>query len=321
MSDYRTDHLTGRRVIIAEHRAGRPNEYAARSSQKDDSTDYHPQCPFCQGNEHITPIERYALRDESGNWRVRVVPNKYPAVGHEGGSGMHEVIIESPRHCRRTGQLSEDELADVLQVYARRLRAAAEAGLPYRLIFKNVGPSAGASMEHLHSQLLALPEVPPAAAAERRLAAEYYSQTGRQGWSDRIAAERQGERLIMEHEDWVAFCPAAARQPYETWIMPIAHQSDFEAILDSPAEIERLASLVYAVILVVEAEIDGEGYNVMVHTGDDPQTGHWRIEIVPRVSSIAGLELATGLFVNVLSPERAAERLRNRIGSLETVSQ
>ncbi|MEM6799325.1 MAG: DUF4921 family protein [Planctomycetota bacterium] len=323
MDDLREDALTGRRVMIAEHRAGRPNEYSASSLEEEGDTP-RDDCVFCPGNEAETPETRLELPGDDGRWRVRVVPNKYPAVGVGGRPGVHEVIIESPCHCRRTGDLSNDQLAAVLTVYAQRLRSLARDGVfPYRLIFKNVGASAGASLTHLHSQVVALPSVPPAAAAERERLAAHAERTGRCGWCDRIAEElASGERVVAVTDQWIALCPSASRQPYETWLMPRAHQPAFESV--APKDAASLALLMLPVVRAIEGEIGKAGYNLMIHTFDggveQPGGGHWRIEIVPRVASLAGLELATGLFLNVLSPERAAAALRERIGARQPAS-
>lgn len=324
MNDFREDPLTGRRVLLAEHRAGRPNEFRGEPSTVPEwASTPRPACVFCPGNESQTPGDLALREDGVGRWQVRVVPNKFPAVGLAGAPGVHEVIIESRRHDRSTAQLSQAELAGVLEMYAQRLASAAEnhPELPYRLIFKNVGHSAGASLEHLHSQVIALPEVPPLAELERTRIAAYQRQHDRCGWCDRIAAERAAAvRIVADAGDWVAFCPVASRQPYETWILPTEHHAAFESLLTAPGAADRFAGMLLPLLEAIEAEIGPAGYNVIVQTSGGPndqadERGHWRIEIVPRVASLAGMELATGLYFNVLSPERAARTLRARIGA------
>ncbi|MEM6330461.1 MAG: hypothetical protein AAF790_09445 [Planctomycetota bacterium] len=324
MDDFCEDPLTGRRVLYAEHRAGRPNEFAAAAGAAGADASPRADCVFCPGNEAATPETRLQVPKGGAPWRVRVVPNKYPAVDAQSG-GVHEVIIESRRHVQRTGQLTTDELAEVLLVYADRLRAVADAGRPYRLIFKNVGPSAGASLSHLHSQVIGLPEAPPLAALEASNYAALRGEAGRCPWLGRLMAERaDGRRVVHDGDGYFAFCPAASRQPYELTVLPAPARAEealpiaLEASIKSPAAANRLARVLMPLLRAVEGEIGQAGYNVLLHTAPILPSGvvwPWRIEIVPRVTSLAGLELATGLFLNVVSPERAAETLRARIAA------
>jgi len=322
MNQLAQDELTGRRVLIAEHRADRPNEFASRAGTRLEDASPRSDCPFCPGNEAGTPDALAEIAGPIGEWQVRVVPNKYPAVETFAGQGLHEVIIESRRHLERTGQLSTAELGVVLETYAQRLAVAGEEDrFPYQLLFKNVGPSAGASLGHLHSQLLALRSAPPHVELEQARLAAHRLETGRCGWCDRIDSDLQDQRRVVASGDgWLAVCPAASRQPYETWIFPTQHQHSFAELATAPDAIGKLANLLHSVVRAIETLIDGAGYNLMIHTTHDPPDashprgdGHWRMEIVPRVASLAGLELATGLFVNVLPTERAAERLRRQI--------
>ena len=313
MPELRIDPLTVRRVIIAENRAERPNDFAGDElSPIEQNAAPHFNCPFCPGNEWQTPHMRQELCDPSGRWLVRVVPNRYPAVelaASTGGAvGLHEVIVESREHVSRVGQVTAAQWRNVLQVHADRLDYAAQIdSLRYGLLFKNVGASGGASLVHLHSQFLALPEIPPPMQAELAALGAYYERHGRCGWCDRIDAERAAdERLVAERDGLIAFCPAAARQPFETWILPIEHAADFRAVV----ELEPAAAFIHDVLCRVERAIGSAGYNVTVQTcpfhGVDPRHFHWRIEILPRVTPLAGLELATGIHVCSLAPERAA---------------
>ena len=324
MNQLAQDDLTGRRVLIAEHRADRPNEFSPRGGASPTDGSSRADCPFCPGNEAGTPDALAEVAGADGAWQVRVVPNKFPAMETIAGQGLHEVIIESRRHLARTGQLRAEELAIVLETYARRLAVAAEdERFPYQLLFKNVGPSAGASLRHLHSQMIALPALPPHVEQEQARLADYYDQTGRCGWCDRIASELASEsRVVASGRGWLVVCPAASRQPYETWLLPTEHQASFADLPATPSSLDMLARLLLPVLRAIETEIDGAGYNLMIQTTPGSpcsprpaSNGHWRIEIVPRVASLAGLELATGLFVNVLPAERAAERLRRQIAS------
>ncbi len=322
MSDLRTDWLTGRSVIIAENRAARPNEFAPQSPLTLDAEEaVAAGCPFCAGHEHDTPPATYELPGDDGRWQVRVVPNKYPAVTTdplpqgEGITGAHEVIVESPRHVLRTGALSEPELCGVLDTYARRLAHWRAGGrFPYALVFKNQGPRAGASLGHLHSQLVALDRVPPLVEAELARANDYHRRERQCPYCQLISDERAaGERIVLDEAGYVAFCPYASLQPYEVWLLPSAHEPWF----DEPAEpdaLERLASVLHRLVGRLEAVIGEPAYNLMLRTtpwrGGVESCGHWRMEVLPRLATFAGLEMTTGVYLCQMSPEHAAPQLR-----------
>lgn len=317
MSELRIDPLTGRRVLIAEERATRPNEFLEPSEAP--RADHAPraECVFCAGNERETPAAVYEAHGPDGLWRQRVVPNKYPALappGAEGYAGAHEVIIETRDHRTLTGELSVEEFDAVLTVYAARLAHwRADGRFPYRLLFKNVGRSAGASLSHLHSQLVAMPEAPPLVEAElKNLARHDHPQTA---WRDWVSAEvASGERVVAESEAFVALCPTVSRAAYEAWVMPRRRAARFEETAADPGRRAELAGLLHALVGRLERRIYPWGYNLMVHTAPESpgveEVFHWRIEIVPRTASLAGFELATGVLLNTVSPERAAAALR-----------
>lgn len=312
----RIDPLTFRRVIVAENRAGRPNDFAgAELTPVEQNTSPHPDCPFCPGNESQTPHEKLKFSDDEGRWRIRVVPNRFPAVQIDAPSdaavGLHEVIIESSQHVSRANQVTAAHWGDVLRVHAGRIdHADTFDNLRYALLFKNVGVSGGASLTHLHSQFLSLSEIPAAMQTELAALRHYHEQHNRCGWCDRIVEVRNSDRFVDERDGLIAFCPAAARQPYETWIMPIDHDADFRSVADFP----HSAEFIHDILCRVERAIGSAGYNVMVQTcplvGVEPQHYHWRMEILPRVTPLAGLELATGIHICSLSPEHAAGKLR-----------
>lgn len=336
-----TDPLTGRKVLLAENRSQRPNDFVAGAVGNDLNTlgqcrtvvparrdevesllaghppqtspPQKPDCAFCRGNEADTPDALHCETDAAGNWVVRVVPNKYPAVQlNAQPCGAHEVIIESPVHHRRTGELSLEQTQAVLRAYASRLGYwDTDDRFAYGLLFKNVGPSAGASVEHLHSQLIALPVVPPYVALEQQALADHRRATGNCGWCDRLeSVQAEGDRVVAESPGYLAFCPTASRQPYETWILPTEHTEACHAVADSPETTAQLARLLQSVVRAIETEIGTAGYNLMIHTGAGR---HWRIEVLPRVSMLAGFELATGHYLNTLAPQRAAANLRKHI--------
>jgi UDPglucose--hexose-1-phosphate uridylyltransferase len=290
-------------------------------------------CPFCEGNEHHTPGEISAIRepDSEANrkgWRVRVIPNKFPALEIEGdlgrqsdglydmmqGIGAHEVIIESPRHLSSTSELSEAEFSEVLCVYRNRLvELKKDHRLAYGMIFKNVGPSAGASLEHLHSQLIATPIVPINVWEEMTGSLEFYNYRGRCVYCDILQRELANKkRIILETSEFVALCPFASRFAFETWILPKTHSSRYENI--DNAGTTELAGVLKKVIKKLEDVLEQPAYNYIIHTSpfDSSEVGHyhWHIEIMPRINKAAGFEWGTGFYINPVPPEDAATALR-----------
>lgn len=342
MSDFHTDPLTGRNVLVAENRSGRPNEFSQGSTT--DGTASSPfmavqeGCPFCVGAEHLTPETVVQSLDGNGDWQQRVVPNKFPAVASltEAISsdssdhqmvGVQEVIIESRSHRTLTSQLTVEEMATVLEMYAERLdHWRQEERLGYRLLFKNVGRSAGASLTHLHSQLITLPYLPPHVEAEASRLASHQAEHGSCGWCDAIDREQTAaERLVSQSEHFVAYCPEAGRQPYETFVLPRKHEAEFESLLNQPQRLAELAKLIHPLVAAIEKFSAPHGYNMMLQTAPSKvifPSGpwHWRLEITPRIASLAGLELATGLYVSTLSAEHAAEQLRQALAAKEHAS-
>jgi UDPglucose--hexose-1-phosphate uridylyltransferase len=327
VTELRQDYLTGRSVLVAEHRADRPNEFASLPSGAASPTaDSAANCPFCPGHESVTPTAVYTRADSAGYWRVRVVPNKFPAVALDEPTavGAHEVIIESARHVDRMSDLSIEEIADVLDAYRDRLAVWHDRGrFGYGLIFKNLGAPAGASLAHVHSQLIALPAPPVPVAAELARAREHFAQHGRCAYCDLIAAERQNaDRIVLDCDGLIAFCPYASLQPGEVWIMPTIHESWFErsapgtpASEQPPSSHAALAAILHTLLVRIESVLPRVAYNLLVRTSpwqDDAATcGHWRIEILPRVNALAGFELATHIHINPIAPHRAAQQLRS----------
>jgi UDPglucose--hexose-1-phosphate uridylyltransferase len=327
MPELRTDRLTGRVVLVAENRAARPNEFddgtaAWAAGQAPVSAG---DCPFCAGNETRTPPAVYQQTGADGGWRVRVVPNMYPAATLDApptavgpalpAFGVHEVIIESARHVERMSALSIAEVRDVLEAYAARLGHWRDDGrFRYGLIFKNEGARAGASIAHVHSQLVALADVPPSVERELASARMQFHEAGACPYCRLIEHERTcGERIVLDCDEYVAFCPFSGVQPMETWLLPRAHEPAFERIGRTDAR-ERLAGALCRLIEKLEAAAPGAAFNLAVRT-EPWRPGcerwfHWRIELLPRVTALAGLELAAGVHINPLSPERAAGRLR-----------
>jgi UDPglucose--hexose-1-phosphate uridylyltransferase len=333
MPELRQDPIVGRWVIYSPARSARPHDIESVVTRQGGG-----DCPFCAGNEHLAPAEVYAVRvggtgaGQSG-WQVRVVTNKYPALEPGCGEivdpavapdclilpgvGVHEVIVESPRHLSTTTELSAAELAGVLAVYRQRLVSLAKIeGMRHGLLFKNVGVAAGASLEHLHSQLIGMPIVPPTVADELAGGAAFLERTGECAWC-RLTADAlaPASRLVAQNEAFVAFCPPAARFAYETWIVPRRHASHFHA--DEELSFAQLAQLMGRVIGALERLIPGLAYNYIIHSAPfdthSPDHYHWHIEIIPRVASFAGFEWGTGCYINPVLPEAAAETLRREV--------
>jgi UDPglucose--hexose-1-phosphate uridylyltransferase len=331
MPELRTDWLTGRTGIIAENRAQRPNEFALNAtpgeaaSAAGQSTSFDassPTCPFCIGNESQTPPSVYQATDEQGRWRIRVVPNRFPAVElqpaagtAEPAVGAHEVIIESSRHLDRMSAMSASELRDVLTAYTERLCHWRDDGrFGYGLVFKNQGQPAGASLAHVHSQLVALPNVPPAVERELQRAKSKFEQDQHCAYCRLCERERShGERVVLDRDGYIAFCPNVSLQPLEVWLLPTEHEPWFERP-GRPDALERLARVLHYLMAKLESLVPGASYNMLVRTSPWPQGVepwcHWRIELLPRFNPLAGLELATGVHINPLPPERAATQLR-----------
>jgi UDPglucose--hexose-1-phosphate uridylyltransferase len=330
MSDLRKDPIVGRWVIIAKNRAKRPQDLT-------DGALVHPPskfCPFCEGQENHTPGEITAYREpgtqrDGPAWRLRVVPNKFPALEIEGdlnkrgqglydmmrGVGAHEVIIESPRHLRSTTELDDASLGDVFWIYRERLLdLKRDTRLVYGMIFKNVGAAAGASLEHTHSQLIVTPIVPISVVEEIEGSHAFYRYRGRCVFCDMIEQELAFEqRIVFDSPGFVAFCPFAARFPFETWIVPTTHASHYETLTRGGAE--ELARIVKRVLQKIEAALDHPAYNYIIHTAPFDTHAldhyHWHIEIIPRVTKTAGFEWGTGFYINPVPPEEAATFMRD----------
>ena len=330
MSELRRDPIVGRWVIVAKNRADRPQELAEGAKTHGSLAD----CPFCEGNERLTTGEVAACRPPGSKpnapgWQVRVVPNKYPALkldtdprNHAAGMydvlagvGTHEVIIESPRHLTSTTQLTAGQLRDVLLIYRERLLDLRDdRRLVYGMIFKNVGAAAGASLEHTHSQLIVTPIVPISVTEEIEGSGAYYESCGRCVYCDIIERERAaGQRIVVDSPEFVAFCPFAGRFPFETWIVPTSHDSHYESLSRDASE--SLARVLLCVLGKIESALDRPAYNYIVHTTpfDTPAQAHyhWHIEIIPRVTKIAGFEWGTGFYINPVPPEEAATIMRD----------
>ena len=338
MPEYRQDPLTSRMVIVAEERANRPHQF--------DITDepFQGICPFCEGNESLTPNESAAFRSadsasDSPGWRVRVVPNKYPAVvpgevpavlqdhsfihigGKADGVGLHEVIIDTPRHVLSISELTSAEMTGMLTMYRYRLQILrTDSRWAYVQIFKNVGAAAGASLPHSHSQLTAMPFLPPSLIQLLHRAEEYTRQRQHCFWCEHLRIEIQtGERIVEETEHFVVLCPFVSRFAGEVEIYPKHHESGFDQ--SEVSLLAELAELFRRTVIRLEKTVfwmkDSLAYNIVLNTEpfrfdrDLFSVFHWRFSILPSLARAAGFEWGTGLHINPISPEQAARRLRD----------
>lgn len=309
MTEVRQGRLSPRRVVVSETRGQRPSDWVRRDDEQSNRA-----CPFCPGHEAETPPEVWAIRGDSSadapGWQVRAVPNKYPIVA------PHELIIETPHHGADLPDLAIGDAEPVVDAYRARMGAVAQADdVAYPALFKNVGRAAGASRAHLHSQLIGLSFVPPSIRSELRMAERHRETMGSCLYCDTIDEElTRDERVVWADERFFVWAPEAAMAPYECWILPRAHTARFleadEGALDALAHV--LTRTLDALYRVFEGRF---AYNYYVHTA--PTNGasrgvegfHWHLEILPRLGTPAGLEWGSGVFVNAVPPERAADEL------------
>ncbi len=328
MPELRRDPITGRWIIINNDSPKGPEEYEVENNAKKGKN-----CAFCAGNEKMTPPEIVAYtkikRDrDSAGWTLRVVPNKFPALQIEGaldkigvgifdmmnGVGAHEVIIETTAHNKEIADRDEAEIKDLIWAYRdRSLDLRKDSRFKYVLIFKNYGFSAGASLEHPHSQLIALPFAPKRVTGEIEGAEKYFAYRERCVYCDMITQEAgEKELTICENKNFVAFTPFVSRFPYEVWIMPKEHSSDFSQI--QIEGVNDLASIMKEALLRIQKLLKDPSYNYIIHTTplDDPirEDYHWHIEIMPRLTKVAGFEWGTGFYINPTPPELAAKTLK-----------
>jgi UDPglucose--hexose-1-phosphate uridylyltransferase len=330
MPELRKDPVSDRWVIIATERARRPTDFIRETVPVKSAGRF---CPFCPGHESKTPPEVLAYRSGSApnhpGWSLRVVPNKFPVLGIEGelnregeglfdkmqGIGAHEVIIEAPEHALSMTELSERSIEQTLFAFRDRVNDLKnDRRLKYVLLFKNHGEAAGATLEHSHSQLIALPVVPKRVQEELEVAQRYYEFKERCVFCDLLRQEtKAGTRVVTETDQFVVVSPYAARFPFETWILPKRHGSHFENA-DGP-QISNLAWTLKSTLRKLEKVLERPPYNIVIHTAPlqegSSASYHWHIEIIPKLTRVAGFEWGTGFYINPTPPEEAAQFLRD----------
>ncbi|MDW8041112.1 MAG: galactose-1-phosphate uridylyltransferase [Nitrososphaerota archaeon] len=337
-NELRKDYLLDRWVVIATERGRRPTDFAKKEK---------PQakvgvCPFCPGNEHMTPPAVLVYLEESGKirkardendvrhkgWIVRCFPNLYPAFTppQEGAGrweteksgglapafGHHEVLVESPNHDEHPSDASVSQLVHVVNACLDRLvELSSKPYVRYVAIFRNHGLEAGASLSHTHSQIIATPFVPKNVEEELQASKKFWQEQGECPFCNIIKHERESPRFITENQAFVAFAPWASANPMEFWIFPKRHTH-------TPLEIAENEKVNFAKILkacfgALKNLLNDPPYNFGFHISLDEETRnhyHWHLEVYPKLAIWAGFEKSTGVYINTVSPENAAESLR-----------
>ena len=351
MNELRKDPILGNWVIISPERGKRPQAYAYRMASARRQSFTRSQkivkkkervCPLCSGHENLTPPEIYALRSRKSKpntkgWRVRVVPNKFSALDRNkklvkerigifdvmSGFGDHEVIIETPDHNKNLRDQSIKELSEVLRTFQRRIKELyKDKRLRYCLIFKNEGWEAGASLQHSHSQLIATPVIPKRIREELVGSKNYFKREKRCIYCDILNQERKSKkRIVYENREYIAFCPFASRFPFEIWLLPKRHNADF-CSRTAKKNIPFLTDALKATMQKLASTLNNPQYNYVIHTIPNPisrhsykkninKNFHWHIEIIPRLTRVAGFEWGADFYINPMAPEEAARSLRD----------
>src|SRR5262249_49619239 len=337
MPELRKDLITEGWVIIASERAKRPHDFAQPQSEPETG-----KCPFCPGNETLTPPELWVSRQGGGanqpGWKVRVIPNKFPALRIEGemdreaegiydrmnGIGAHEVIIDTPDHNLALEDQSPPDIVLALTACKERmLDLQRDTRFRYILAFKNVGREAGASLRHSHYQLIATPVTPARVKTKLAGARDYYERKERSVFQDILRHEqRDGRRVVFENAGFLVFCPFASRFPFELCILPNTQAPDFHSI--APAELQQLAEALKVGLGKLSRGLNQPQYNLILQTAPS-RAGHhrsgywdtidqdfrWHVEILPRLTLTAGFEWGTGFYINPMPPEESATFLRS----------
>lgn len=346
MPQLRKDPIIGRWVIIATERAKRPGDFGV-TKEKDDVTKV--QCPFCEGHEKKTPPEITAIRNNGSQanekgWEVRVVPSIAPLLKIEGeldrhgvgiydvmnGIGAHEIVIETPNHIANTSELPAGHVEKILNIQIDRIKDLyRDERFKYVLVFKNYGSAAGGSkISHARSQIIATPINPKRVKEELVGARKYFEFKERCIFCDIIKQElKDGSRIVAEVDGFIILSPFAARFPFELWILPKKHSCDFYKL--EKDEVAKLAVTLKTALCKLSKALNDPPYNYVIHTApfrrqDKPDYWktidsdyHWHIEIMPRLTHIAGFEWGTGFYINPMPPEDAAKFLREVICEVE----
>ncbi|MFH0860235.1 MAG: DUF4931 domain-containing protein [Candidatus Altiarchaeota archaeon] len=307
MNEIRKDSLIDRYVIIASKRSKRPDSYNKYCEKPDEKV-----CYFCQSNEHLTPPEIDRI-EKGGRWIVRCFPNKFPATSEgkarrmKGGSmpavGKHEIIVETPEHEGKLHQLSTEHMMKVFDMYNRRVEAIGRmSGVRYVSLFKNYGKDAGASLYHTHTQIIGVPIVPGL------VTEEINASKGRCRICDIGRQELRGRRRIRSDENVIAFAPYASRFPFEACLQPKRHITRLSEMSES--ETRSFAKTLQFILKRLDELMDCAPYNFYLHQSPKGGNLHLHLELIPKMSILAGFELGSGMYINTMPPEEAARYYR-----------
>ncbi len=320
MSEFRKDTLHNKWTLIVPTRGKRPHafSYEETEEEKKDKKD----CPFCEGNEKMTPPEADSFRDkgkpDTPGWSIRVFPNKYPALNKEikisgvadktpsliEGYGFHEVIVETPEHSKDIYSMNQDEIILILKMYRKRYKILKEKkNIKSVFIFKNHGREAGASLSHSHSQILALPIVPPFIEEEVGVIKKTTSCI----YCHLLEEALANNRVLLENRGFVVIAPYASEYPYQLLILPREHQPFFEEVNDK--QLIMLTDVIKGVFERYKKLLGEIPFNYFFNT-PFVKKGHWNIQIMPKLITPAGFEKGTGISINPIPPELAVRELK-----------
>jgi UDPglucose--hexose-1-phosphate uridylyltransferase len=329
MSEMRFNPITLDWVIVAPERSMRPDDFHRRTDARPARAPHRADCPFCPGNEHLTPPEISRLSYPDGTWAVRVFPNKFSAfVATDDlqrkkhgtfrsmtAAGAHEVVVDHPGHDRDLTDMESAHVMLLLRTYRERYVALRTCPVVESIvIFKNHGQRAGSSLEHSHSQITAAPVLSSQVCMRLQEARRYHELNGGCLYCAVLREELLAEERILEAgSSFVAFMPYASLSPYHTWIFPRKHESSFDEISD--ADIEELAGMLSRLLRRLNIAAGDPDYNITIRSAPVGEVSsccfHWYIAIVPRMQALAGFELGSGTYINSLRPEICAERIRS----------
>jgi UDPglucose--hexose-1-phosphate uridylyltransferase len=328
MPELRQNFFTKEWVIIATERAKRPEELSTHRSPRK-IPPFVESCPFCPGNEGKTPPEILRVPGDAGaSWQVRVIPNKFAALQRDlqptrtiqrsrrslVGFGVHDVIIDTPDHAQPMARMSDACVANVLRAYKARYDALSlDSRIAQVTIFKNHGADAGTSLEHPHSQLIASPVISHQVRERLEEALRHYDEYGECMFCQMIAEElAEQTRLVLASDHFVALEPFASPTPFATYIFPRRHMAGFADA--GASEITDLARVLRTVLAKLYHGLQDPDFNYTIRSAPTEATGvkyfHWYVSIIPRLTRVAGFELGSGMFINTVLPEAAAQFLR-----------
>ena len=343
-NELRKDYLLNRWVVIATERSRRPTDFVKQKAEAAQTT----VCPMCVGNEHVTPpavmlylkendvvnvTQDPPVGERPKNWLVRVIPNLYSAFSPPkqpedtdqifkseclgDAIGGHEVIVESPNHTEDPADAELPQLELVIHAYIDRLKElSVKPYVKYVSIFRNFGKEAGASLSHAHSQVIATPIIPAIIQEELDASKVFYRENRKCVFCDIIEREAKGPRIIYESDDFIVFAPYASINPMEFWIIPRKHSVNILSLNNS--EVAAFAKTLKLSLKALKEVINDPPYNYGIHLAIDKAAEnyyHWHLEVYPKLSVWAGFELNTGIYINTVTPETAAESLRKAINS------